>query len=69
MLGSGMLVRSLVRVGLIDEFQLLVHPLVLGSGTRLFEGDGDGVRVPLTLADSVTTTTGVVIATYRPAGA
>jgi dihydrofolate reductase len=68
-LGSGELVRSLVRTGLIDELQLLVHPLVLGSGTRLFDGDGDGVRVPLALVDSVATTTGVVIATYRPAGA
>jgi dihydrofolate reductase len=66
-LGSGALVRSLVGAGLIDEFQLLFHPLLLGSGTRLFHGDGP--RLPLTLFDSVTTTTGVVIATYRPAAA
>jgi len=66
-LGSGELIRALLRAGLVDELTLLVHPLVLGSGTRLF-GD-DGARVPLSLADSVPTTTGVVIATYRRAGA
>jgi dihydrofolate reductase len=66
-LGSGELVRALLRAGLVDELMLLVHPLVLGSGRRLF-GD-DGARLPLSLADSVTTTTGVVIATYRRARA
>jgi len=66
-LGSGELVRALLRAGLVDELQLLIHPLVLGSGTRLF-GD-DGARVPLALAGSVPTTTGVVIATYHPAAA
>jgi dihydrofolate reductase len=63
-LGSGELVRSLMQQGLIDEFLLLIHPLVLGSGTRLFP---DGVVAPLDLTESVTTTKGVVIATYRPA--
>jgi dihydrofolate reductase len=66
-LGSGELIRALLRAGLVDELTLLVHPLVLGSGRRLF-GD-DGARLALSLADSVTTTTGVVIATYRRAGA
>jgi dihydrofolate reductase len=66
-LGSGELLRALLRAGLVDELQLLIHPLVLGSGTRLFAADGP--RVPLALTDSVTTTTGVVIATYHPAGA
>jgi dihydrofolate reductase len=66
-LGSGELIRALLRAGLVDELTLLVHPLVLGSGRRLF-GD-DGAHLPLPLADSVTTTTGVVIATYRRAGA
>jgi len=65
-LGSGELVRHLMERGLIDEFLLLIHPLVLGSGTRLFP---DGVVAPLDLIDSVTTTKGVVIATYRPAEA
>ena len=43
---------------------MLIHPLVLGSGLRLFP---DGAAVALRLTDSVTTTTGVVIATYQPA--
>jgi dihydrofolate reductase len=61
-IGSGELVRQLMRHGLIDEYLLLIHPLVLGSGQRLFS---DGAFVRLRLADSVTTTTGVVIGTYR----
>lgn len=64
-LGSGELVRSLRRHGLIDEYVLLVHPLVLGAGRRFFP-DGD-VPADLRLIDSVTTTTGVLIATYQPA--
>jgi dihydrofolate reductase len=64
-LGSGALLQSLMRRNLVDEFLLLIHPLVLGSGRRLFP-DG-GPRAALRLADSVTTTTGVVIATYQPA--
>ncbi len=65
-LGSGELVRWLMRHDLIDEYLLLIHPLVLGSGCRLFP---DGVVATLRLVDSVTTTTGVVIARYQPAGA
>jgi dihydrofolate reductase len=60
-LGSGQLVQSLLRRGLIDEFVLLIHPLVLGQGRRLFS---DGVPAALRLVDSVVTTTGVIIATY-----
>jgi dihydrofolate reductase len=63
-LGSGELVRSLMGHGLIDRYVLLIHPLVLGSGRRLFP---DGVSTTLRLVDSVTTTTGVTIATYQPA--
>ncbi len=63
-LGSGELIRSLLPHGLIDEFRLLIHPLVLGEGRRLF--DGDGTFASFELADSKITTTGVVIATYRP---
>ncbi|HEX2048902.1 MAG TPA: dihydrofolate reductase family protein [Acidimicrobiales bacterium] len=64
-LGSGELVRSLAEDDLVDEYKLLIHPLVLGSGQRLF---ADGTRrASLRLTDSVTTTTGVLIATYRPA--
>jgi dihydrofolate reductase len=50
--------------GLIDEYLLLIHPLVLGSGRRLFP---DGGFASLELQDTLTTTTGVVIATYRAA--
>ena len=62
-LGSGELIQSLMRRNLIDEFILLIHPLLLGSGRRLFP---DGIPyTALHLANSVTTTTGVIIATYR----
>jgi dihydrofolate reductase len=64
-LGSGVLVQSLMRHSLIDEYVLQIHPLVLGSGRRLFpEGSPYG---RLQLADTKTTTTGVIIATYQPA--
>jgi dihydrofolate reductase len=56
MLGSGDLVRSLMRSHLIDEYVLLVHPLVLGTGTRLFP-DG-GPTVALELAETKPTSTG-----------
>ncbi len=62
-LGSGVLVQSLIERGLVDDFVLLIHPLVLGQGRRLFADDS--ALTALTLADSKTTTTGVVVATYR----
>jgi dihydrofolate reductase len=62
-LGSGELIRSLMPHDLIDEFRLLIHPLVLGSGRRLFEGEATFEKFEL--VDSKTTTTGVIIATYR----
>jgi dihydrofolate reductase len=61
--GSVVLVRSLMRRDLIDEFVLQVHPLVLGSGRRLFPDAGP--LAAFELAGSVTTTTGVIIATYQ----
>jgi len=64
-LGSGELVQSLMRRNLVDEYVLLIHPLVLGSGHRLFT-DG-GAFAALRIVDTKTTTTGVVIATYQPA--
>jgi dihydrofolate reductase len=64
-LGSGELIQSLRRRDLIDEYLLLIHPLVLGSGRRLFP---DGPAASLRLVDATPTTTGVIIATYRPAG-
>jgi dihydrofolate reductase len=63
--GSGALVRSLLREGLLDELRLMVHPVVVGSGKRLFE-PGEG-RKSLELVDSMTFGTGVVYLTYRPA--
>src|SRR5436190_884982 len=54
-------VGSLMAADLIDEYLLMIHPLVLGSGHRLFEA---GHHARLRLADAVTTPTGVVIATY-----
>jgi dihydrofolate reductase len=64
-LGSGALLQSLMRHNLVDEYILLIHPVVLGSGRRLFP-DG-GAAATLRLVDSKATTTGVLIATYRPA--
>lgn len=64
-LGSGALVQSLMRRNLVDEYVLLIHPLVLGSGRRLFT-DG-GAFTALRLVGTKTTTTGVVVATYQPA--
>jgi dihydrofolate reductase len=63
-LGSGELAQGLMRSGLVDEYTLLIHPLVLGSGRRLFRDDG--VMTKLRLVDSRTTSKGVVIGTYRP---
>ena len=62
-LGSGQLIECLRRSNLIDQYVLLIHPLVLGSGRRLFN-DGSGAHLRLT--DMKTTTKGVVIATYQP---
>jgi dihydrofolate reductase len=64
-MGSGELIQSLMPRNLVDEFVLLIHPLVLGSGRRLFPDDG--TVAALQLVDAVATTTGVVIATYQPA--
>jgi dihydrofolate reductase len=63
-MGSGELIGSLMAAGLIDVFVLMIHPVVLGTGRRLFE---DGVHASLRLTDSVTTTKGVLLATYEPA--
>jgi hypothetical protein len=64
--GSAKLVRSLLRDGLLDELRLFVHPLVVGSGQRLFADDSD--QVELALVDSHTYDNGVVSLTYRPKG-
>jgi len=59
------LLQSLMRSYLVDRYMLMIHPLVLGSGRRMFTEDGSFAA--LKLIDSKTTTTGVVIATYEPA--
>ena len=64
-LGSGELVQALLPHGLIDAFLLTIHPLVLGSGRRLFAGDG--ALAKFTLVESKPTTTGVLIARYEAA--
>ena len=62
-IGSGALVRSLAAHGLIDEYVLLIHPVVFGSGQRLFP-DG-ATYANFDLVDSVSTSKGVVIATFK----
>ena len=61
-IGSASLVRSLHAAGLIDRYTLLIHPLTLGSGARLFEGPAPLTEFELT--GSVATTKGVIIAQY-----
>lgn len=65
-MGSGELISGLMAADLIDEFLLMIHPLVLGSGHRLFADTGD---VSLRLLESTNTSSGVVIAVYEPARA
>jgi hypothetical protein len=60
-MGSGVLISSLMVADLIDEYLLMIHPLVLGTGRRLFAGR---TQAALRLVDSSTTRTGVLIATY-----
>lgn len=63
--GSGTLVRRLLEDGLLDELHLLVHPIAIGSGKRLF--DGASSHIPLKLAEAKTFSTGVQALTYVPA--
>ncbi len=63
-IGSGELAQSLARRGLVDEYVLLIHPLVVGPGRRLFSEATPAAR--LRLVSSVTTGAGVIIATYQP---
>ncbi|MGZ4195004.1 MAG: dihydrofolate reductase family protein [Solirubrobacteraceae bacterium] len=64
MFGSGELIGTLMAADLLDEYLLMIHPIVLGSGRRLF---GAGRSTDLELVDCVTSNTGVVIAAYRRA--
>ncbi len=63
-MGSGVLIASLMAADLIDEYLLMIHPLVLGSGRRLFTG---GTAASLLLVDSSTTSKGVLVVIYEPA--
>jgi dihydrofolate reductase len=63
-MGSGVLIASLMAADVIDEYLLIIAPLVLGAGRRLFP---EGVRATLRLTESVTTSKGVLLATYEPA--
>ncbi len=61
-MGSGVLIGSLMSASLIDEYLLMIAPLVLGTGRRMF---ADGVRAALRLLDCTPTSTGALIATYE----
>jgi len=63
-MGSGVLIRSLMAADLIDEYLVMTAPLVLGTGRRLFAG---GTRAPLRLLETVATSTGVVMTVYERA--
>jgi dihydrofolate reductase len=62
-MGSGELIKALLPADVIDEYLLMIHPLVLGTGRRLFP---EQVKLPLRLTDCITSSAGVVIATYEP---
>jgi len=64
-LGSGVLVQTLIENDLIDDYRLFVHPLVLGTGKRLFRQTPR--PLPLRLVDCTPTTTGVLLLSYQPA--
>ena len=61
-MGSGVLIGSLMAADVIDEYLLIIAPLVLGSGRRLFAG---GTHASLRLIECVTSRTGVVMSTYE----
>jgi dihydrofolate reductase len=63
--GSASLVRTLLAEGLVDELNLMIEPILLGGGKRIFPDDG--TARPMQLVKCVTTGTGVQVCTYRPA--
>ena len=64
--GSARLAQTLFGHGLVDEYRLMIHPVVLGGGKRLFVETP--VATPMQLVDARTTTSGLVLVTYRPQG-
>ncbi len=64
-IGSTQLAQTLIERDLVDEFRMMIDPLVLGGGKRIFRDDG--VLRPLRLVDSQVTTTGAILGTYAPA--
>ena len=64
--GSAELVQTLMQHDLIDEYRFMVHPVVLGSGKRLFK---EGIHTTLNLVEATTTQSGVALLTYQPANA
>ncbi len=65
-IGSGDLVQTLMKHDLVDEYRLMIHPIVLGSGIRLFREGSP--KTSFKLINNKTTTTGVMILTYQPEG-
>jgi dihydrofolate reductase len=63
-IGSTVLVQSLIQHGLVDELRLMISPVLVGGGKRIFPDDG--ARRPLLLVDHEVTGTGAIIATYAP---
>ncbi len=63
--GSGDLIQTLMQHDLIDEYRLMVYPIVLGSGKRLFQHGSD--KKVLKLAQTKTFSSGVIVLTYHPA--
>ncbi|MBA2273488.1 MAG: dihydrofolate reductase [Actinobacteria bacterium] len=64
-IGSTRLVQTLIEHDLVDEFRVMIDPIVVGGGKRIFRNDG-ALR-PLRLVDGQVTTTGAILATYAPA--
>ena len=65
LIGSGELVQTLIDADLIDAYLLMIHPIVMGTGKRLFRDERATAK--LRLIESTPTSTGVVIARYEPA--
>ena len=63
--GSASLVATLLAQGLVDELNLMIEPILLGGGKRIFSADG--IARPMQLVSCITAATGVLACTYRPA--